>query len=197
LHLHGSRAVVAAVMARCAAALRSLSPRFHPPAFSTASSIGAGRGAWPTSPPPRPRRKRRQACAKWTEGSASSIAAGDGYCVSSPSRSGDRFPRLGPAAEIEARVAAETAGLADELDHHLATAIVASGCADGIAVAIVGPPKTPVNRASSIKLARREAANHFADSPARRATSSRWRSTSPATRCTGGSAGLRDSADAI
>jgi len=67
------------------------------------------------------------------------------------------FPDEDLPAEIEARVAAETAALAEEIGAHLADRHRGERLRDGIAVAIVGPPNAGKSSLLN-QLARREAA---------------------------------------
>ncbi len=67
------------------------------------------------------------------------------------------FPDEDLAPEIEARVAAETGSLAAEITHHLADGHRGERLRDGIAVAIVGPPNAGKSSLLN-QLARREAA---------------------------------------
>ena len=161
LHLHGSRAVLAAVMTALARrGLRLAEPgEFTRRAFEngkldlTQAEAVADLAAAETEA------QRRQAL-RQLEGRLGALYRGWGERLQrllAHLEAAIDFPDEDLPREIEARVAAETATLANEIEAHLADDRRGERLRDGIAVAIVGPPNAGKSSLLN-QLARREAA---------------------------------------
>jgi tRNA modification GTPase len=161
LHLHGSRAVLAAVMAVLSRqGLRLAEPgEFTRRAFVngkldlTQAEAVADLAAAETEA------QRRQAL-RQLDGHLGGLYRGWGdrlLRLLAHLEAAIDFPDEDLPPEIEARVAAETADLAGEIARHLADGRRGERLRDGIAVAIVGPPNAGKSSLLN-QLARREAA---------------------------------------
>ena len=161
LHLHGSRAVIAAVMAALGGrGLRLAEPgEFTRRAFLngkldlTQAEAVADLAAAETEA------QRRQAL-RQLDGRLGALYRGWGerlLRLLAHLEAAIDFPDEDLPPEIEARVAAETAALAAEIARHLADGHRGERLRDGIAVAIVGPPNAGKSSLLN-QLARREAA---------------------------------------
>ena len=161
LHLHGSRAVLAAVMAALGRqGLRLADPgEFTRRAFLndkldlTQAEAVADIAAAETEA------QRRQAL-RQLDGHLGQLYRGWGerlLRLLAHLEAAIDFPDEDLPAEIEARVAAETEALAAEIAEHLADGNRGERLRDGIAVAIVGPPNAGKSSLLN-QLARREAA---------------------------------------
>jgi tRNA modification GTPase len=161
LHLHGSRAVLAAVMA----ALRRRGLRLAEPgeftrrAFLNAKLDLTQAEAVADLAAAETEAQRRQAL-RQLDGRLGDLYRGWGerlLRLLAHLEAAIDFPDEDLPAEIEARVAADTADLAGEIERHLADRHRGERLRDGIAVAIVGPPNAGKSSLLN-QLARREAA---------------------------------------
>jgi tRNA modification GTPase len=161
LHLHGSRAVIAAVMA----ALRGLGLRLAEPGEFTRRAFQNGKldllqaEAVADLAAAETEAQRRQAVAQ-LGGRLGDLYRSWGerlLRVLAHLEAAIDFPDEDLPPEIESRVAAETADLAGEIARHLADGHRGERLRDGIAVAIMGPPNAGKSSLLN-QLARREAA---------------------------------------
>ena len=161
LHLHGSRAVIAAIMA----ALRGLGPRLAEPGEFTRRAFLNGKldllqaEAVADLAAAETEAQRRQAL-RQLDGRLGELYRGWAdrlLRLLAHLEAAIDFPDEDLPPEIEARVAADTAALAGEIASHLADGHRGERLRDGIAVAIVGPPNAGKSSLLN-QLARREAA---------------------------------------
>jgi tRNA modification GTPase len=161
LHLHGSRAVVAAVMA----ALRGQGLRLAEPGEFTRRAFLNGKldlvqaEAVADLAMAETEAQRRQAL-RQLDGHLGELYRGWGerlLRLLAHLEAAIDFPDEDLSPEIEARVATESAALAGEIARHLADKHRGERLRDGIAVAIVGPPNAGKSSLLN-QLARREAA---------------------------------------
>jgi len=161
LHLHGSRAVLSAVMA----VLRRRGLRLAEPGEFTRRAFLNGKldltqaEAVADLAAAETEAQRRQAL-RQLDGALGELYRGWGerlLRLLAHLEAAIDFPDEDLPAEIEARVAAETADLAGEIERHLADGHRGERLRDGIAVAIVGPPNAGKSSLLN-QLARREAA---------------------------------------
>ena len=161
LHLHGSRAVIAATMA----ALRSQGLRLAEPGEFTRRAFLNGKldllqsEAVGDLAAAETEVQRRQAL-RQLDGRLGELYRGWGdrlLRLLAHLEAAIDFPDEDLPPEIEARVAADTASLAGEIARHLADGHRGERLRDGIAVAIVGPPNAGKSSLLN-QLARREAA---------------------------------------
>ncbi|HEV2336283.1 MAG TPA: tRNA uridine-5-carboxymethylaminomethyl(34) synthesis GTPase MnmE [Stellaceae bacterium] len=161
LHLHGSRAVIAAVMAALGAqGLRLADPgEFTRRAFLNGKLDLTQAEAVADLAAAETQAQRRQALrqldgrlgelySRWAERLLRLLAHLEAVID---------FPDEDLPPEIEAKIAAESAGLAAEITQHLADGHRGERLRDGIAVAIIGPPNAGKSSLLN-QLARREAA---------------------------------------
>ena len=161
LHLHGSRAVIAAVMA----ALRGQGLRLAEPGEFTRRAFLNGKldlvqaEAVADLAMAETEAQRRQAL-RQLDGHLGELYRGWGdrlLRLLAHLEAAIDFPDEDLPPEIEARVAADTAALVGEIARHLADGHRGERLRDGIAVAIVGPPNAGKSSLLN-QLARREAA---------------------------------------
>ena len=161
LHLHGSRAVIAAIMA----ALRGLGLRLAEPGEFTRRAFLNGKldllqaEAVADLAAAETEAQRRQAL-RQLDGRLGELYRGWAdrlLRLLAHLEAAIDFPDEDLPPEIEARVAADTAALAGEIASHLADGHRGERLRDGIAVAIVGPPNAGKSSLLN-QLARREAA---------------------------------------
>src|SRR5215211_4747944 len=161
LHLHGSRAVLGAVMA----VLRGRELRLAEPGEFTRRAFLNGKldltqaEAVADLAAAETEAQRRQAL-RQLDGALGALYRGWGdrlLRLLAHLEAAIDFPDEDLPPEIEARVAEQTAGLAEEIERHLADGHRGERLRDGIAVAIVGPPNAGKSSLLN-QLARREAA---------------------------------------
>ena len=161
LHLHGSRAVIAAIMA----ALRGQGLRLAEPGEFTRRAFLNGKldllqaEAVADLAAAETEAQRRQAL-RQLDGRLGELYRGWGdrlLRLLAHLEAAIDFPDEDLPPEIEDRVAADTASLAGEIERHLADGHRGERLRDGIAVAIVGPPNAGKSSLFN-QLARREAA---------------------------------------
>jgi tRNA modification GTPase len=161
LHLHGSRAVLAAVIA----ALRRQGLRLAEPGEFTRRAFLNGKldltqaEAVADLAAAETEAQRRQAL-RQLDGHLGGLYRGWAerlLRLLAHLEAAIDFPDEDLPPEIEARVAAESAGLSQEIERHLADGRRGERLRDGIAVAIVGPPNAGKSSLLN-QLARREAA---------------------------------------
>ena len=161
LHLHGSRAVIAAVMAALGRqGLRLAEPgEFTRRAFFNGKLDLVQAEAVADLAAAETEAQRRQAL-RQLDGHLGTLYRGWGdrlLRLLAHLEAAIDFPDEDLPPEIEARVATETASLATEIARHLADGHRGERLRDGIAVAIVGPPNAGKSSLLNL-LARREAA---------------------------------------
>jgi tRNA modification GTPase len=161
LHLHGSRAVIAAVMAALGRqGLRLAEPgEFTRRAFFNGKLDLVQAEAVADLAAAETEAQRRQAL-RQLDGHLGTLYRGWGdrlLRLLAHLEAAIDFPDEDLPPEIEARVATETASLATEIARHLADGHRGERLRDGIAVAIVGPPNAGKSSLLN-QLARREAA---------------------------------------
>jgi tRNA modification GTPase len=161
LHLHGSRAVLAAVMAALGReGLRLAEPgEFTRRAFLNDKLDLVQAEAVADLTAAETEAQRRQAL-RQLDGHLGALYRGWGerlLRLLAHLEAAIDFPDEDLPPEIEARVAAETGALAAEIERHLADGHRGERLRDGIAVAIVGPPNAGKSSLLN-QLARREAA---------------------------------------